>query len=852
MKFVVLHVFLLTAGLLGQSVTESAREIPLVYDVDVVVVGGTSRGVAAAKAAAENGASVFLAAPRPYLGEDMCEAYCFWLNEGETPISELARAVYAPALNKSKNVTTPMAVKYALDDALLKAKVNFLYGSYVSEILSDSKGEVAGITMVNRSGRQVVRAKVIIDATDRATAARMTKAQFSPYPKGLQTFKRIVLGGKPNPAAKKLAVTYSVEGKDYPVYEYTFELSMKDNSWKSFAKAEQIARNRSWQKGQVATSEMIYQLAPDAVKGEASFSGKWSGVENLDINSLKPAGVKHLYILGACADVSREVAGMLSRPVTGMQLGARLGKIIAQEAKERQLEPLDNLTVYGQKKKATITAEVGEMLNGIRTKKGIKSMQYLKSTEVSLPVIAKYDTVVVGGGTGGAPAGIGAARGGARTLVVEYLHGLGGVGTLGRISKYWHGNKVGFTAEVDKGVKAFSPNVKSKRGWNIEAKMEWFRSELDKAGGDVWFQSLGVGSVVKDNKFIGVVIATPFGRGVVLANTIIDATGNAVIPACAGLPTQEITGKHVSVQGTGLPSYTPGESYKNSDWTFTDDDDVLDMWRIHVVARKKYKKFFDQGQLIDTRARRRIIGDVTVSPMDIINKRMFPDTITVSKSNFDNHGFSTHELFMIKPADKKGLVGNVPYRALLPKGYDGILVTGLGMSAHGDAMPVLRMQPDVQNHGYAAGMASAMAAEEALSVRQIRVTSLQQKLAEKGIIPKSFVNARDSYPLSDARINQAIKTLVEDYTGIAIILAHPKKALPLLKSHWRETTDEKAKVKLAHVMGMMYDKTGSKTLIDEIQGSNWDKGWNFRGMGQFGATSSPLDNLIIALGRNGD
>ena len=53
MKFVVLHVFLLTAGLLGQSVTESAREIPLVYDVDVVVVGGTSRGVAAAKAAAD-------------------------------------------------------------------------------------------------------------------------------------------------------------------------------------------------------------------------------------------------------------------------------------------------------------------------------------------------------------------------------------------------------------------------------------------------------------------------------------------------------------------------------------------------------------------------------------------------------------------------------------------------------------------------------------------------------------------------------------------------------------------------------------------------------------------------------
>ena len=55
-------------------------------------------------------------------------------------------------------------------------------------------------------------------------------------------------------------------------------------------------------------------------------------------------------------------------------------------------------------------------------------------------------------GTGGAPAGIAAARRGAKTLVVEYLHGLGGVGTLGLISKYYHGYREGFTAEIDRGL----------------------------------------------------------------------------------------------------------------------------------------------------------------------------------------------------------------------------------------------------------------------------------------------------------------------------------------------------------------------------------------------------------------
>ena len=64
---------------------------------------------------------------------------------------------------------------------------------------------------------------------------------------------------------------------------------------------------------------------------------------------------------------------------------------------------------------------------------------------VALSDGGSYDVVVVGGGTGGAPAGIAAGRQDAKTLLLEYLHGLGGVGTMGYISSYYHGNRVGFT-----------------------------------------------------------------------------------------------------------------------------------------------------------------------------------------------------------------------------------------------------------------------------------------------------------------------------------------------------------------------------------------------------------------------
>jgi hypothetical protein len=50
---------------------------------------------------------------------------------------------------------------------------------------------------------------------------------------------------------------------------------------------------------------------------------------------------------------------------------------------------------------------------------------------------------------------------------------------------------------------------------------------------------------------------------------------------------------------------------------------------------------------------------------------------------------------------------------------------------------------------------------------------------------------------------------------------------------------------------MLYDPSGAETLAATVRAMKWDKGWNFRGMGQFGLTTSPLDNLVIALGRTG-
>jgi len=109
----------------GQVVRESARGIPAAYEVDVVVVGGTTQAVEAAAAAAGAGAKVFLAAPRNYLGDDVCGSLRLWHENGQEPATKLGRRLFdVPAKTRAATekpavrLTTPMQVKTALDEAL--------------------------------------------------------------------------------------------------------------------------------------------------------------------------------------------------------------------------------------------------------------------------------------------------------------------------------------------------------------------------------------------------------------------------------------------------------------------------------------------------------------------------------------------------------------------------------------------------------------------------------------------------------------------------------------------------------------------------------------------------------------
>lgn len=992
----------------GAQLKQAEGVIPVLHEVDVVVVGGGSGAVAAAAEAAQKGAKVFLAAPRPYLGEDICATHRLWLEPGETPSTDLAREVFkrtgpdpeptgprlpfkysasvassprhrdttpvslltdgkfedassqsvqfdgdvslvldlgseqevrkinvlayqrpndfelaevkvftgsdgkqwseaglfknetgsgtfeqkAPAVSGSitastryvkldlkrsatstrlllgevmvegpksdlapaaaalaASFTTPMQVKRTLDQALIKANVPFLYWCYATELLRDSAGQPAGVVISTRSGRQAVTAKVIVDATDRANVARMTGVAFTDYPAGTHTFTRVVVGGEAakgkglrvKPRTTPLAIV-DRKGDVFPVHEYEVELQMPNSSFAAFANADQLARDLTWSAAAVDGSEVLFEAPPDKFRGRKSLDGTWPGAEQLALETLQPATSERVFVLGGCADVSREAAAALLRPVNQMAVGERVGRAAAELA--ARLPKLQGVSVAGPAVRDAKPGTVREVSLEFNHR---VSERRLPESSYGIPVIGEYDVVVVGGGTGGAPAGIGAGRQGARTLLIEYLHGLGGVGTMGYIATYYHGNRVGFSSEVDKGVVTYGDKLRP-GSWNPDHKSEWYRRSLREAGVDVWFGTLGQGVVMEGQRVTGVVVLTPQGRGVVLAKVVVDSSGNADIAAAAGANCRYTDAEDVAVQGTGLPQRELGQKYTNTDYTFVDDTDVFDIWRVLVTAKMKFRGAYDMGQLIDTRERRQIMGDFFFSPMDMMLQRTFPDTIVIARSNFDTHGYIIHPMFMIRPPHRDDIDVRVPWRCLLPVGLEGVVVTGLGVSAHRDALPCIRMQADVQNQGYAAGVASAMISKKGIRTRELDIRELQKHLVQIGNLPESILTEKDNFPLPRSRVEQAVKQVVNDYQGLEVVLAHYDVAKPLLREAFAAAA-EKDRLTYAHILGMMGDGTGAEVLAKAVQSKQWDPGWRYTGMGQFGPSMSPLDSLIIALGR---
>ena len=157
---------------------------------------------------------------------------------------------------------SPLKVKRTFDRALLDAGVGFLTASPVRRVLRGMDGRISGVEIVNRSGRRIIRAKRVVDATlNRLLSA---DPDGDPVKPGVRTFSRIVLATEPPPESADVTVErlpgeFPVSHTDATgrVYRCTLKLPMDDVSYPSVAAAEWEAREKTWTSGMLDDADLL-------------------------------------------------------------------------------------------------------------------------------------------------------------------------------------------------------------------------------------------------------------------------------------------------------------------------------------------------------------------------------------------------------------------------------------------------------------------------------------------------------------------------------------------------------------------------------------------------------------------
>jgi len=847
---------------------------------DVIIVGGSFAAVAAALEFAQAGKQVVLVESRTYLGREITASLRPWVNLGRLaskgrvpePVAACLEAAAAGNAVSDEIPLKPDMVKLSLENQLLNAGVELIYASQPVGVVVENE-TVIGIITGNKSGRQAIIGKVVIDATETAAVARAAGAEFEEETPEMFRFSRTIEFDDVGPlennsmsvpdslamAGNTVSTHRGYRGESHIYIECPMVLRYGSMDVAGLMQREIEARHRSmrlashlinnvpqFKKAFLAASS--YELhgrhttclavtqpewvsAFDSVR--LAFTGK--NLENVQLPvSRFASALRHLWCLQEAARLERRHITLFSDPVSAAVVGAAFAKnLIAQ---------WDQISSFLPSGKSTLNGRQTGRSSGAMDIRQPESPQLGRSYEQQVvgpsevPVIRTADVLVVGGGTSGATAAITSAREGMRTVLVELNPGLGGTGTLGGVDSYWFGRRVGFSARVRQLVHNVHKSLNYRGGrWNIEAKMYALLKEAERVDVEVFFNVMTIGAVVEKNRLRGVVVATKFGLFAIIAKVVIDATGDGDVAAFAGAKYTYGSARDHVVMWYSLAQFTRPGRTRNNFTSMVDVSNIEDYTRAILVGRRRGDNCHDHGIYIASRETRHIKGDVVLTLTDELRQKRWPDVVNIHYSNWDMKGKSASDWIragLLPP----NLEIEIPYRALLPQGLENILVAGKAISAEHDALAAIRMQADLENLGGVVALAAAQTVRERVAPRYINLAKLQKRLVKAGILPEEVLNRlieqkhrhhaelralveslnaeRPLHSYSNMEMGEVFREripFVQICTAGGRILAILERALLLAKGNRR--------VLLAQALAMYGSSAGVPTLIDDIKRS---------------------------------
>jgi len=378
-----------------------------------------------------------------------------------------------------------------------------------------------------------------------------------------------------------------------------------------------------------------------------------------------------------------------------------------------------------------------------------------------LPILDKTDVLVVGGGPAGVVAAIAAKRAGASVTLVERYGHFGGLWTgglvllvIGHIVKGGKQVCQGIGEEIMRRLdKLDGAIINRKVGTNPTVDAEAVKyvmvEMIEEAGVKVFLHCWGVDAVIDGNVVRGVVFESKSGRQAILAKVVIDATGDGDVFAAAGA-TFEHRSHNVGLvsrignldqvdrekaSGSSKPkhlgSLTPvtGVNWVNMHGPEVDGLDVATLTRMEMNHRKfiwnniqKTRQIpgYERVYLVETapqlgvRITRVLDGLKTVTLADLKAGTKFSDVVGVGGSDGGDHG-----------------EWQIPYGSLVPVKTENVLAAGRCICAELRMADLVRLIPNCFVTGHAAGVAGAVAVEDACRPRDVDINRIQKILRQQ-------------------------------------------------------------------------------------------------------------------------
>ena len=408
------------------------------------------------------------------------------------------------------------------------------------------------------------------------------------------------------------------------------------------------------------------------------------------------------------------------------------------------------------------------------------------------------DVVVVGGGTAGCFAAMGAAAAGAKTVLIEKNGVLGGTMTVCGINYpglfFAWGKQVigGFAWKMIRRIESLGGcripefSYDNKQHWLEQVRFNPFvcACVLDEMcaeyGVSVRLHSMLAAAEEREDG-VSLLVAEKGGLVEILAKTVVDATGDANLAellGCACVESERLQPATLSVKLDGYDRERVNTEALAAHLQGALEQGVLPEWTVPATVARgvfrgelRYHVHVPHGTetsegrtALEQTARHE--AALIVSALRTFDglenlyvsvfanecgvretKRIVGEHTVTAEEYISGKRFEDAVCYAFYPIDlhvppyevkqeyfKPELCGTIPYRALIPKGAKRILVAGRILSSDTDANSALRVQAPCMAAGQAAGCAAALAAKEGKSVLDVSYDALCCVLREQEAI----------------------------------------------------------------------------------------------------------------------